>query len=947
MVHLRILASGSSQQAQSQAKGKLFEDLMTKVLRNLGYSVDKNHPNINYAGMEIDIEGRSIIAGIPLYAECKCYSTDVDAPKIQEFFGKYMAKWLNNKKSQGLFIALPGVNGHAKGFYRESIENNNELSVTLYEEEKIIDLIYQSKEVVSPDVISRQITEEIGTPGDWLLLYTDKGYFLVQYVIPPGGGIANSVVLFDSKGRPIFEKETIDYLKKLNSELDDFEIRIINSQQKSTTIETPDYEEIVAVKGSSECFEYQFPAAPDFFVGRKSVFDELDSFVEKIIEKQTSARGLLFEANSGWGKSSSVLACVARLKARGHFGVAVDSRSAASSQFILRVVEYVLKELKSHSEFISHVNSDPITGFDGAVTRLVELGNELKKQNKVLFIFLDQFENIFVLPDALKRITDLLLKLSDSGTNIVLGFSWKTDLVGLTSEFPYHLRDTISTSSRVITLGTFSEIETNALLDELSKEIKAPLRKDLRFFLSEFSQGYPWLLKRLCAHVKSQVEAGVPQSNLAQSLLNVEELFQEDTRGLTVEEEATLRRIAKVAPINAMELGEELKPEVVQSLVHRRLIVRIGHKIDIYWDIFRDYLNTGKVPIRENYILRMTVGGISDATKNLVKANGTMSIQQFLDANGLQSNSYYNIMRDMKLLGLARVEDDNIVLLVSLPSDEKSYDLGFSTHLREHLKRNRLVYQILDELEKNAVLSLDEISDDLRKWCPYVSASKQTWMTYARAFADWIDASGLAEFEIGYGTMYSRTEGMQNESRHFFTKPIGDLTFPTIQYKPIENVAIRLVTASQNGKTVDWSGIPKTTRDKTLTALEHMGFIGKKNRRTRSTAIKLHPLIVDFVNNPDARPKLFAVGIQRIKSFQIFCEILQNNKGKKLDNDKLGAKLLEKLGVSWSESTTEWAVKIMLDWARSAQLAPDVYMKKKIAKSKAPSPNQLSLTSFE
>ncbi|AZR74312.1 hypothetical protein BBF96_13480 [Anoxybacter fermentans] len=58
MGKLKILASGDSPQAQAQARGKLFEKLMAEVLRQLGYEIDRI-PNINYAGMEIDIEGKS------------------------------------------------------------------------------------------------------------------------------------------------------------------------------------------------------------------------------------------------------------------------------------------------------------------------------------------------------------------------------------------------------------------------------------------------------------------------------------------------------------------------------------------------------------------------------------------------------------------------------------------------------------------------------------------------------------------------------------------------------------------------------------------------------------------------------------------------------------------------------------------------------------------------
>src|SRR4030067_144042 len=115
MGQLKILATGNSPQSKAQARGKLFENLMTDVLRHYGYRIDRI-PSVNYAGMEIDIEGKAIVTEIPLYAECKCYEGEVDSPKLQEFFGKYMARWLKDKKCQGLFIALPSLNRHSKGY---------------------------------------------------------------------------------------------------------------------------------------------------------------------------------------------------------------------------------------------------------------------------------------------------------------------------------------------------------------------------------------------------------------------------------------------------------------------------------------------------------------------------------------------------------------------------------------------------------------------------------------------------------------------------------------------------------------------------------------------------------------------------------------------------------------------------------------------------------------
>src|SRR5690349_12976216 len=129
-------------------RGKLFEKLMAEVLRHYGYSIDHHITNVNYAGMEIDIEGRHLVTGIPLYAECECYETEmVDAPKLQAFYGKYMAKWLKEKRSHGLFIALPGINSHAQGFYREYCELSSEVTFRLSEEEQVLNAIFHTETV--------------------------------------------------------------------------------------------------------------------------------------------------------------------------------------------------------------------------------------------------------------------------------------------------------------------------------------------------------------------------------------------------------------------------------------------------------------------------------------------------------------------------------------------------------------------------------------------------------------------------------------------------------------------------------------------------------------------------------------------------------------------------------------------------------------------------------
>ena len=919
MGSLKILAKGNSPQAQAQARGKLFENLMTLVLRHYGYLID-NKSSVNYAGMEIDIEGKAVIANIPMYAECKCYDTDIPSPKLQEFFGKYMTRWFKERRCQGLFIAIPGINSHAKGFYRENCEQNAEITLQLIEEEQVLTAMYDTRIVARPEVFQRAISQSMGTPGDSLVLYTDEGCFGVQYVIPPGVGVPNSIALFDAIGNPVTNSETIDYLTQMWPELGEFCILPLQSDPvvPDSTV-SDNTEQIVEVRGSSSCFEYQFPASPEHFVGREVVLKELDSFVAEVVDKKTSSRGLVFEANSGWGKSSVVLASVNRLRDDGHVAVAIDSRTASTSQFILRAVDYTLRHSPGTNGLTGPDHADKvITGFDGLVDALVNAGKTLEKRGKVLFIFLDQFENLFFLTDALTRIRDLFVKVVDAQTNVIFGFSWKTDLVGLTHDFPYLIRDTITGSSKRVGLDTFSDVETNTLLDRLREDLHAPLRKDLRFFLSEFSQGYPWLLKKLCAHVKAQREAGVHQQNIAESLLNVEELFQGDLRGLSADEDDTLRRIAKVAPVSVAELGEGFKPEVVQSLVDARILVRIGPKYDVYWDIFRDYLNVGRLPVQENYILHIPATTMFRHTRLLADEQGKLTASDLKERTQLAEKSFYNLIREMRLLGLVAVENDNVTLQIDLPTEEKGFEETFREHVRERLRRNRLVSHILEMLEADGTLTTDKVSNLLAERCPYISAAQSTWSLYSRVFAEWMDTADLATYNKQQSTIDYYSPGTQLRDRNLLQgRSRGGTVVPTIQYGPIEDVAVRLVNAINRNSRIDWAGVKGTTRTRALEALEELGFIVRRARRITVTRG-----LLEFVQNPNKRAPMFAEHALRMDSFAVFVSILDSHQSVGLSLKRLGFELRKELRTDWKESTSEVNAKVMLNWARHGGVAP-------------------------
>ncbi|MFZ0964483.1 MAG: restriction endonuclease [Terriglobia bacterium] len=922
MSQVAILAGGTTPSAQAQARGKLFENLMAEVLRYLGFKIDRI-PSVNYSGMEIDIEGRAIVTEVPIYAECKFYENEIDSPKLQAFFGKYTAMWLRDHRCQGLFISVPGVNSHAKGFYRDNMERAEGMTVRLLEQDTVFDAAIRSNLVCRLEEVERAIPAQLGRPGDSVLAYTDRGYFWIMYVVPPGSAIANAVAVFDHSAQWIQDDATLEHLRTLKADLAGFERLLpLGTRMVAPSASVADVEEIVEVRGSSACFEYQFPASPQFFVGREGVFRQIDSFITAVVDRSTSARGLLFEGNSGLGKSSAVLATVDRLKAAGHFALSIDCRSASSSQFILRVVDHLQSTFGDFGGLLSSNKDATVAGVETAAKRLVTIGRQLSSHGKLLVVFFDQFENLFYLADVLRPIRDVFLKVSDAQTNVILGFSWKTDLFGLTTEFPYQIRDAIASASKRIPLELFSEAETSNLLSRLGEELRSRLRKDLVFFLSEFSQGYPWLLKKLCAHVKTQREAGVPQANIAESLLNVEQLFQEDLRGLSPEQDYALRRIAKAAPISSSEMGEDLKPDVLQSLINARLIIRVGSKVDIYWDIFKDYLNSGRVPIQDNYILRMQVGSVLKAAKRLSTLGAEADASVFQEESGVSEKSFYNTLKELRLLGIAEAEGRTVRSLLTLPSASEEFEAVLRAHVKDRLKRNRVVWHIIEKLETDPKLAIDDVAKLLETACPYVSATKKTWQTYARVFADWMDFSDLAVFDSRGLRLLAYRPGREVRQRGIVLglRRRDAIALPGIHYSPVIEVARRIVTALTTRARVDFSELKPSTILKSLATLEDLGFIVRETGTLTPT-----PKMLDFARDPGSANRIFREAVLQLEGFSTFLQILGQYAERGATHLVLGRTLSTRLGYSWKDGTAAVIAKVLLDWARHTGIAPSPF----------------------
>ncbi|MGD8448697.1 MAG: hypothetical protein PVF36_05650 [Desulfobacterales bacterium] len=831
-----------------------------------------------------------------------------------------MARWHTEKRCHGLFVAVPGIDPSAREFYRQHIQGNSQVTAILYEEAEVLKAISGIPEGVSPDAAAKRIPKNMGKPGECFLLYTEKGMFWVHPFASPGKKSPDRIVIFNPSGIPVSNRSILAYLKKLYPALEDFD----NITVAGTAVLQPglfqDADEIVEIRGGSECFEYQFPAPPKYFVGRKSLLKELDEFVSKLINKETSYRGMVFEGPSGLGKSSLILASVARLSKMGHFAVAIDSRTASSSQFLDRVIAYTLKKLGNFGGLLTETDvSTSETRLAHAVQAILDIGQILESHKKLLFIFFDPFENIFLLPDVVKPIKDLFLKICQKQTHVILCFSWNKDLIFSTHDFSGELLEAVADSSKHMMLKTFSSAEIDAFLKNLGKDLGEPLTKDLQSFLVEFSQGYPWLLKLICFHVKIARQSGIPQVDIPGHLLSIEEFFQHDLQQLSDREGAVLLEIAGSSSLHLEESKPVFEPQIIGKLIRQKLIVSIGSTVDVYGDIFRDYLNADVLPNWDSYILSSHTGNVIKAVKILHSADGALDVSDFTKY-GLPEKTFCKIAKDMDSLGLVKVIKGKAYLQIMLPSSARDIEGALRNHLRDRFRANRQAKRLLKILEQKNALAVNSVAKLLEKWCDYIYKTRQGWLNYARILSQWMDIADLAILDKKNRKLIHFDPATEIRERQLVLPKRRGANTPKIQYSPVEDVAIRLVRALRSDGRVNWKGLRKSTIFRALATLEDLGFIARK-----TSLIKVLPKAEEFVSYPDRRPYLFGQSALRLTSFSNFIEILELHKVKGNTLLKLGIELGENLGTNWKNTTAETIAKIMLDWARHAKLAPGVF----------------------
>ncbi|TYQ15215.1 UNVERIFIED_CONTAM: putative endonuclease distantly related to archaeal Holliday junction resolvase [Acetivibrio alkalicellulosi] len=736
----------------SYKKGAFFEDIIANVFKSQRYRVKER---VNFTGMEIDLIAEHKDRNNELiYIECKAKES-LESKDIKSF--AFNTKFQSGKF--GYFLSITDYAHQVAGLIDEMSKKTEYDNLYFFGPSKIIELLEESKFIKKVNDITFPLNV-----AKSILVYSFFGIYRIfifnEYTI------SNKFTVFNAKDNEIVDNEEI--LLELNEYIDELKdlefvnIQLINLSTNSNSQDIGNLsnkidallETVAEVKQSDNWYDY-LPTSSKHFVGRKDLLKEFSDFMLTIVSKTSSKRVFYIDGKSGWGKSSLIATIRDTIRNNNnknqYYIFAVDTRSASTNNFIaLAFTKMVSKAYNdgfltgyNYGEQLNIISSFDILGSD-SVNQLI---NYLKIKNKYLVIIFDQFEDVFRKSEIFKVFYKFLNDINNACSNIVLGFSWKSEINIPIGHEAYYLWQNIKSETLCIHMREFDSKEVIGVINQLQNSIKVPLDTNIKRRIIEGSQGFPWLTKKLCIHTYNQIKSGQSVEKLIEQELNIKALFEKDVEGLSPQEIKSLRYIAQRAYdgniFDATEIDEYVDNQVLTALIYKRLVIQSGPKYNIYWDIFRDYLVTDEIPlIGESYILRQSPNTclqlfLAFSNKERLTVQELSSIY----SKPISEKSIDNILRELINFGLISKEGESLKVNCSKSEVSKEY---FIRYLQTKFERYTPFLKIKGMRDTTSVAQIEKILQDTFKGNTFKNA---TWEIYTKTFISWISFLGLNNFD--------------------------------------------------------------------------------------------------------------------------------------------------------------------------------------------------------
>lgn len=807
----------------NKTKGQLLEKLARELIETMRYDVTEQ---VRITGIEVDLLAVSRMTNEKVFVECKAWRDALPADVITKLLGNITL----HDADCGWLVTTGPLGSDAKGVV-EKWQNkavNKRKQLQFYLPGTIVDQLISISKICDPLTLNLSSKKQYYDTA--YLLITDHGRFWAIPIVLASAGLPQAVVLFDAKtGRAVTDKDLIKNISLTDTTLK--ELEWLPADQESVDLfhnrDSVLVDSVVPIIHGDNWTDYR-PSRPEDFVGRKTIQNNFFDFLKDILDHSTSTRLIAFKSPSGWGKSSLIIKladrCKNRRNRRKYFLYHVDLRAATSSQYPDLALTCALDAAVNAGFLDGEIGTFKITSLSQPLDHrsVQDALKYLREHNRILIIFFDQFEEIFTkreLEKLFDRCRALASTIDAAKENIVLGFAWKTDSAIPQDHRAYYMWHNLADRRKEVDLTPFSRADISSALSIFSRELGEPLNPLLKKVIVDQCQGYPWLVKKLCLHIYDLIQEGVEQLEAVARSLDIKKLFEKDKSDLTPGEDNCLKRIAIDSPADFFSISDFFGNDTVQSLINRRLVIRRGSRLTLYWDIFRDYVLTENVPrIPITYIPQTNFSRYVHAIEILTTAKA-FSLSDFAQRLSISMGAADNSARDLVMVGNGIRQGESIHLRQNTLEDAHSQLVSFMSRHISYMK-------LIQENGPNFKAFEQELETFIRSSLPFAEYSRKTWKVYTRRLISWLVGAGLISNEKGVLT--NRTDPQRGKVQ-IIPRARMILERQFLCQAPPHRL-IEVITHIRSGLTIESQLLSKGLRN-ALDCLKALGILVKKDRQ--------------------------------------------------------------------------------------------------------------------
>lgn len=881
--------------SENYDKGILFEKLCKDLLDSSGYNDIEMRVKAN--NLEYDIIANNKVTNQKLIGEAKAWDKKISS-EIMAFIAKMMHFWIKEPNDWGIFISISDLTSDVKQQVDDLVEAGYQIRYIVGD--AIIEALVSQKNYLNVRQI-RDISQNKTklSIGDIYFLVSDRGYYYIQLLIEEGKTLPSYFICYDIHGNTI---EDEDFISRVSNKIELLKELNYFYNGENTIIENEVDNSYLGVVHGEGWFDYQFPANPDRFIGRTSLINVFNSSIDDVKVGTTSTKVIEILSRSGVGKSSISLKLQRLYQEKEYPTVIVDSRNIRSDIDILQIFQILVRDFNSHYNLECEM---PKKKEDiNFISRIIDEANI--KNGKMALIFLDQFESVFSRPVIYNALIDIILELNVRFKSFIFVVARKNDQPTTYDESSLIDLNRLKSISKPIVLQDFKTEEAIELISHINDEIGSSLIKPLKEQVLEISNGFPWLLKKYCAHIIKLVRNGEKQKNIVQSGMQLEDLFNEDILALDETIREFFYRLIAYLPATYAELSEiftdedlSIKLKILQN--DYRLIRLTGRTYDTYNDILKEFVKTGHVNLSKRYLIRYTPNVVLNMYKIIV-TNDLHNVDQIVENSRAKKASIINILGELKKLKF--IDGTNNNFSCNLLAFQYYKENNTIKYLSNTLMDNTLIKKILFELEKNKELTFDQVKEILVNEMPFIDATDKIWEQYSKVMCKWLFAAALVNMDK-YRIISVDSVGL--EIKDFLD---DEIFFPTTMLGQIIKV-VELLSKNKEGMTIQ--ELKSLMKRSSLNGhLIDACFLGLVRPISRSEYEITENGLKFLRMESDERRKYVK---EKLLGLDYVCQYLQTIKIKDKEPLEVFVNILDEMKVNkWNEVSVKWKHKLLRNW---------------------------------